>query len=206
MIKLAFIPGFINTLKEYEHELLMAPDSLLVFGLQQLGRDNIPRPNQRLDFRSQYDFLENQLKHQTDTYILFGVSMGATFATYLAHNNPDKIKALILGDYLPQYYKIDENWVDSVLNMKELQIKPGIVKRLAEDSEDIEMTEILASINCPVVLLKGERSNLTTKDFPAGGNNEIIVIPKAGHDIFSPDPMAPWDAISKFCKSNLGLP
>ncbi|TVR78463.1 MAG: alpha/beta hydrolase [Chitinophagaceae bacterium] len=194
MVKFIFIPGFINSV-----ELATAPSDLEIVGFNQLLRDNNPALDQKLTFDDQYDYLEKQL-NRSNRYIAFGDSMGATFATYLAFQNPKNIIGLVFGDYVPRYQKLTTRWVDQMMQIEQKSVDNTVIKGLARDSKEIDFTEILLSLHCPIMILKGEKSRFSFEQLPKRLRADCRIIPNAGHDIFQPQPDIVWKHISDFAR------
>ncbi len=176
----------------------MAPHELQVIGLHQLGRDGSLPDDARYGYAEQYQYLLGQID-TGQQYFVFGASMGATFATQMARENAF-VKGLIIGDYIPRYYKLGTNWVGQIQGLESICMSPDMVEAIARDSEDISFDQTFRETTCPILLLKGEKSSLQPDKLPSNTHLQVQTVPNAGHDIFEPDAAKAWELVIGFIK------
>ncbi len=199
-MNLIFVPGFINSLQEYASILEMAPKELHIYGLHQLGRDGSLPGNELYGYKEQYQHLFAQID-RNQKYFVFGDSMGATFATQLASENPF-VQGLIIGDYIPRYHKLTQNWVTQIKSFEDIAMSGEMIEAIARDSAEIYFDETLGRLQCPIMLLKGEKSNLSIEKLPKNPHMQIKIVVGAGHDIFEPDTSKLWQMVLDFIREN----
>ncbi len=198
------IPGMVNCAEELAEKAGNIFKRRVIF-LSIRGRGKSDSPEGGYSFKDQVsdiaavaDFLK------LDEFYLYGHSVGASFAIGYALENPLKIRGLILGDYPPYYPKFSEKWCERVLALTHHSMTKTAVEGVVREAEMLVLTEFLKEISCPVLLLKGRKSDslLKEKDVQVFKENlrncTVKVLKDCGHDLFEPDAESFKNAVMKF--------
>jgi pimeloyl-ACP methyl ester carboxylesterase len=168
------------------------------------GRSDVPASG--YSYREQLSDVEAVVDHLgLDFFFLMGHSVGVAFALGLAGSRPERIRGLILSDYLPHYPPLPEEWVADVLKNPEIGMPEHAVRALAAESERVVLMEELPKITAPVLvtragiaeesLLPEELLRLYTENLP---DCRVETLEGMGHEPLDPDPGKFLGLIRKF--------
>lgn len=147
-----------------------------------------------------YEGLRGELEKQSAPSVVCGLSLGAVLALNLAIDAPELVKKLIL--IAPQF-----QMPKTVLKLQGLifRLMPsrsfesvGIPKKgiisLTESMSSLDFRDRLDRVECPVLILCGERDSVNKKAAEKLGGllkkAENAVIPNAGHEVNLENPRA----------------
>ncbi len=147
-----------------------------------------------------YEGLRGELKKQGAPSVICGLSLGAVLALNLAINAPELVERLVL--IAPQF-----QMPKAMLRLQGLifRLMPsrsfesvGIPKKgmitLTESMSSLDFRDRLDRVECPTLILCGERDSVNKKAAEKLGgllrNAENAVIPNAGHEVNLENPRA----------------
>ena len=129
-------------------------------------------------------------------FCILGISRGVSYELGYSILNPNKIKGIIIGEYPPQHKRMFKGWAEEFMeiyniNFDNVSISYEVLKKIEEESEQVDFKEDLKNITCPALILKGrlENSLLSDEDIVDYINNlssQNILIKKfdnVGHNI-----------------------
>lgn len=154
-----------------------------------------------------YEGLRGELKKQGTPSVICGLSLGAVLALNLAIDTPELVERLVL--IAPQF-----QMPKTMLRLQGLifRLMPsrsfesvGIPKKgmiaLTESMSSLDFRDRLDRVECPVLILCGERDSVNKKAAEKLGgflkNAENAVIPNAGHEVNLENPRALAELIQK---------
>lgn len=169
-------------------------------------------PDGNFTYEYLYEGLRGELEKQGAPSVVCGLSLGAVLALNLAIDAPELVKRLIL--IAPQF-----QMPRTMLKLQGLifRLMPsrsfesvGIPKKgmiaLTESMWSLDFRDRLDRVECPVLILCGERDSVNKKAAEKLGrllkNAENAVIPNAGHEVNLENPRTLAELIRKILESN----
>ena len=148
-----------------------------------------------------------------EKFCILGIGRGVSYELGYSILNPEKLKGIIISEYPPLHKEMLNSLEESIeiYNNKYnlLSINYEVLKRISEDSKNVDFRNDLQNITCPSLILKGilENSLLSNNDIADYVNNlnsKSITIEKfdnAGHDIQIDDLKKLSEIVEKFLNS-----
>lgn len=201
------IPGMGNSADEAIEDLR---DSFPVYqihiNLRGRGKSDSPDTGYTLnDQVSDIAAVVNKLGLQQ--FYLYGHSVGSSIALRYAHLHPQKVTALAMGDHLPFYPPFNKKWVSVILQNKNLDMSAKAINGIAAAAEGyIELSEELANLPCPTLLIRGGQKDAFFKEqhlphlLQLVPNIKIELLPNSGHYLLNPSPDKFAKILKKFAK------
>lgn len=150
------------------------------------GRDDI-------SYGRIYQQLDKYLKRYKEPFHLCGLSLGAMLAFNYAIDNPDKVKSLVVigAQYkIPKKLMKFQNAIFKLLPNKvfdNMGLPKNDVLTLTKSMMDLNFEADLKKINCPVLILCGEKDRANKKAAielsRVFADCQFEIIPKAGHEV-----------------------
>ncbi len=137
-----------------------------------------------------------------DLYIV-GHSVGGGLAAAYAVEHPEKIKGLIIADYVPAHPKFPEAWAERI-RQRDPEIDSNFLRGMVRDTEKLDFTGILANYDFKKMLLKAGNDDSLLKPEKAEeileklSNTKLVTIENCGHEIFSEKPAESLKIIEEF--------
>jgi pimeloyl-ACP methyl ester carboxylesterase len=134
--------------------------------------------------------------------VVVAFSRGSSYALGHALARPDRVRGLVIGDYLAQHVRLPPEFGEVHARMVVRgtpatdRVAPHVAERLQVESEAISLWERLPELQCPVLLVRGGRTGaLVDDDVEARYRATLPTIrvarlDNAGHDLWSRDPDA----------------
>lgn len=129
-------------------------------------------------------------------FCILGISRGVAYQLGYSILNPDKLKGIIISEYPPHHKGVCKGWAEEFIeiynsNCDTSSITYEVLKKIEEESEEVDFRKNLKKIKCPSLILKGklEDSLLSNEDIVDYINNlssQSISIKKfdnVGHNI-----------------------
>ncbi|RFU69991.1 alpha/beta fold hydrolase [Bacillus sp. V59.32b] len=195
---LVIIPGMAEIDEDYEDILqALLPRRGLVITMRGRGKSDTPAKGYTLE--DHVSDIESVINHiEIDDFVLFGYARGVSYALGYAVSHPDRMKGLIIGDYPPIQANLEEGWAEFFAAIPYRKrpvldrISMATLKQIEKDSRDVNFTEALQSLNCPILVLRGTQQGAgLTED---GVKEYLLAVPDAnirefneeGEDLFHP--------------------
>ena len=131
-------------------------------------------------------------------FCILGISRGVSYELGYSVLNPDTLKGIIISEYPPQHKEMSKGWAEESIEIynchcDSVSISDEVLKKIEEESEQVDFREDLKKITCPSLILKGklENSLLSNEDIVDYINNlssQSILIKRfdnVGHNIQS---------------------
>lgn len=159
------------------------------------GKSNTPKCGYTLeDHINDIDSVVKALK--IDKFCIMGVSRGVSYELGYAISNSESLKGLIVNEYPAEHKKMPSGWAKESMDFYDkhcdlISITYEALKRIEEDSKQVNFYDELSNIKCPSLILKGEleESLVSSQDIINYVDNlgcksiRIEKFSKAGHDI-----------------------
>ena len=104
-------------------------------------------------------------------FCILGISRGVSYELGYSILNPDKIKGIIIGEYSPHHKGMCKGWSQEFIkiynsNCDTVSISYEVLKKIEEESQQVDFRGDLKKITCPSLILKGRLSDslLTDED------------------------------------------
>ena len=147
-------------------------------------------------------------------FCILGISRGVSYELGYSLLNPDILKGVIVSEYPPEHKEMSNGWAEESIKIynsysDSVSISYNVLKKIEEESKQVDFRTELKKITCPLLILKGklEDSLLSNEDIVDYINNlssKSITIKKfenAGNDIQCKDFEALSKAIEEFLTS-----
>lgn len=179
----------------------------------EISRPELSRfPDENFTYAHLYEGLRGELEKQGAPSVVCGLSLGAVLALNLVIDAPELVERLIL--IAPQF-----QMPKTMLKLQGLifRLMPsrsfksvGIPKKgmiaLTESMSNLDFRDRLDRVECPALILCGERDPVNKKAAEKLGgllrNAENAVIPNAGHEVNLENPRALAELIRKNLESH----
>ena len=190
---LLIIPGVFGTAEDYIEEMTrLAPRRCLAVSLRGRGRSEVPASGYRLEDHVA-DIAATVAQSGFIQPAMMGYAIGAAYAMAYALTAPDKIAALIVGDYPARYRALSEKWVVTALESMGERARPEVARALQAESTQVSFWERLGELRCPTAILRGAQpGSMATEEVVAKYREhlsrvEIITLAHNGHELWKPD-------------------
>lgn len=162
-IPLLIIPGMVNNAEEYiEYFDDIIRECRCIF-ITLRGRKGSDIPDEGYSFYNHISDIDAIIRYfSLPDFHIYGHSVGAAYALGYALHYGMKGR-IIIGDYPAYYPKFTEAWVQRISSMQNPPIKAETAKKIAEQSERINMFERLHELLLSPVLLHSEMSDSLIK-------------------------------------------
>lgn len=146
-----------------------------------------------INYDNIYQSLEVSLKQYQEPVHLCGLSLGGILALNYTINHPDRVKSLVLiaAQYkIPKKLMMFQNLIFKLLPNRFFN-SMGLAKKnvleLINSMMELNFEADLNKINCPVLILCGEKDRANQKAAVELNqkieNSKFMIIPNAGHEI-----------------------
>src|SRR5579862_9063961 len=133
-VPLLIIPGVFGNAEDYIEEMTrLAPRQCLAVSLRGRGQSDVPSSGYRLEDHIS-DIAAAIAQCGFERPALMGYAIGAAYAIAYAVDAPDKISALIIGDYPARYRELSVKWVAAALESMGARANPVVARELQRDS------------------------------------------------------------------------
>jgi pimeloyl-ACP methyl ester carboxylesterase len=188
---LAYIPGVVAEANQI-HTIIRPPFGRTVLSMSLRGRGQSDAPEYGYSFYDHAADVKAVLEASTlPQVVLMGWSFGVRLAVYHAAQLPQQVHGLILLDGRVNDFVKPQSWVDTIAagspNYR------GLLEKLKAESQDIDLEQLLPSLQCPVLIVRagGEGSGLPLHE----AERYKALIPKvqleqfndSGHEVWEPD-------------------
>ncbi len=189
---IVFVPGGLGAAEDYLAEFeSLAPRPCLSLSLRGLGNSDVAESGYGFE-----DFVGDISAVLADAALpkpcLMAYSMAAPLAIEYVAQHPGEVSGLIIGDFPPVYPKLPPVWVDNAMVMLGQLILRPVADAIQADSAEIPLWDRLPAIDCPVLVLRGERpgAKLSAEDadryqelLPHG---RVVSFPLSDHALWDP--------------------
>lgn len=189
---LVYVPGSLGSAQDFRDEMKsLASRTTIAVSPRGLGRSS--QPSGGYSFLHRVTDLETLLDELgPESFCLMAYSLGVPVAIGYAARNPQRVKGLLLLDYPAHYPERPAAWLERSLPFAEARGIPGhVVRSIQEESGPADLWDELATLNRPVLLVKGGRSNaLDSRDlerYRELPQVSIEVFESSDHEIHKPD-------------------
>jgi pimeloyl-ACP methyl ester carboxylesterase len=190
---LLIVPGVFGTADDYVDEMEgLAPRKCIAVTLRGRGRSDAPGDGYTLEDHVS-DIAATVTQSGFQHPAIMGYAIGAAYAIAYATELPGSVAGLIIGDYPARYRALSEKWVSRALETMGERARPEVACALQRDSAQIPLWERLASLRCPVAIVRGGQANsMVTEEIAARYRESlpsaaILTIEANGHELWKPD-------------------
>jgi len=194
------IPGFGELADEYEWLLdALRPRRAVAVDLR--GRGHSDAPMTGYTWEDHIDDLEAVVEAaDLGEFAIVGISRGASYGLGFALRHPERVRAMVIGDYWARHTSLPETWPDQALAsiLRGVPVSKRMpahaVRGLQRDAVEVPLWDRLSELRGPVTVVRGTRRGVLVDDAAAEHYRrslpgvEIHVIEGAGHDLWSRDP------------------
>lgn len=174
---------------EFMRMLLAETSACLAISLRGRGGSSSQAPTWGPEEHGEdLDAVVNQAKFEK--FVLCGHSAGAAYALSYALSHPHKVSGLIIGDYFPCHFPLDDTWIDSVSDLAQKQkISSHVLQELAKASQMINYAGRLGELKVPILVIRGtEEGAVLEKDavglYAQATDLKVVEVP-GGHEVFA---------------------
>jgi len=192
-VPLLIIPGVFGNAEDYLDEMTrLAPRRCLAVSLRGRGNSEVPASGYRLEDHVA-DIASTMAQCGFEQPALMGYAIGGAYAIAYALAAPEKISALVIGDYPARYRPLPAKWVESALESMGARANPEVARALQRESALVPFWERLGSLQCPVAVVRGAQAgSMVTAEVAAQYREsrpdvEIITLENNGHELWKPD-------------------
>ena len=203
-VPLLIIPGVFGNAEDYIDEMTrLAPRRCLTVSLRGRGNSDVPVSGYSLENHVS-DIAATLAQCGFERPAMMGYAIGAAYAMAYAVDAPDKISALIIGDYPARYRALPAKWVETALENMGARANPEVARALQRESAQVSLWEHLGSLRCPTAVVRGAQAgSMVTAEVAANYQEhcpgvEIITLENNGHELWKPDFDSYIGAIGKF--------
>jgi pimeloyl-ACP methyl ester carboxylesterase len=137
-----------------------------------------------------------------DRPVIVAFSRGSSYALGYALDHPSEVRGLVIGDYFARHVGLPAEIADQQLRSKirgvpiSERMSEHAVRAIFAESREVPLWDRLPELECPVLVIRGGRkSALVGEELAAQWQAslpsvELVVLPDAGHDLWSRDPDA----------------
>jgi pimeloyl-ACP methyl ester carboxylesterase len=134
--------------------------------------------------------------------VLVAFSRGSSYALGYALQFPDQVRGLVIGDYHARHIGLPAEFAEQQLRTEirgipfAERMPEHAVRGVYAESRDVPLWDRLAELRCPVLVIRGgRRGSLVTDELAQRWqaslpSAEMVILPGAGHDLWSRDPDA----------------
>ncbi len=145
-----------------------------------------------------------------DRPVLVAFSRGSSYALGYALTYPAETRGLVVGDYFARHVGLPAEIADQQLAQKirgvpiSERMSEHAVRSVFADGREVPLWDRLTELQCPVLVIRGGRKSALVGDELAAQwqaslpSVEMVVLPDAGHDLWSRDPDAYLAALLPF--------
>lgn len=195
---LLICPGLSECTKDYIKLINKITDRRCV-ALSFRGRGISDSPNTGYTLENHIEDIKVVIKQlDLKEFCILGISRGVSYELGYSVLNPDTLKGIIISEYPPQHKEMSRGWAEESIEIynchcDSVSISDEVLKKIEEESEQVDFREDLKKITCPSLILKGklENSLLSNEDIVDYINNlssQSILIKRfdnVGHNIQS---------------------
>lgn len=204
-IPLIIVPGAIVGAYDF-YESIKAYVNFYCIIISIRGRGKSSSPGSGYTKEYQISDIEAVVRNENiNEFYIMGHSVGGGLAACYSVTYPQKIKGLIIADYLPAHPKFSEKWAERIRSVySEDEITNNFLNGIVKDSEKGNFTDDLAKCDFKKLFLKaGNEDSL----LPLEKANEILnrltnaslkVIDDSGHEMFWERPKEVLKIIEEF--------
>jgi len=192
-VPLLIIPGVFGNAEDYIDEMTrLMPRRCLAVSLRGRGQSDVPASGYRLEDHVS-DIAATIAQCGFERPAMMGYAIGAAYAMAYAVDAPDKISALIIGDYPARYRALSAKWVETALESMGARANPEVARALQRDSALVSLWERLGSLRCPIAVVRGAQAgSMVTAEVASKYQEhcpgvEIITLENNGHELWKPD-------------------
>ncbi|WP_158540652.1 alpha/beta fold hydrolase [Romboutsia weinsteinii] len=171
------------------------------------GRGKSDAPKNRYTLENHISDIESVAKKlNLNEFCIMARSRGVSYALGYSILNSSLLKGMIIEEYPPVHKKMPKGWAEEFISHmkddKNYNIKYDVLKAIEKDSVQINFEGDLNKINCPILIMKGEKeeSLLSRKEigiYVKGLKSKTIKVKcfeHDGHDV-------PSDNYTEFLKT-----
>jgi pimeloyl-ACP methyl ester carboxylesterase len=196
------VPGMGEYADEYEWMLDALGDRrVVIVDVRGRGRSDVPDTGYRWeDHFGDVHAAVAQLEIERPIVVAF--SRGSSYALGYALHFPADLRGLVIGDYFARHVGLPEEFADQQLASKirgvpiSERMSEHAVRAVFAESREVPLWDRLTELRCPVLVIRGGRkSALVGEELAAQWQAslpsvQLVVLPDAGHDLWSRDPDA----------------
>jgi pimeloyl-ACP methyl ester carboxylesterase len=205
-----FSPGLSDFADEYFEMLdFFSPRRVLVIEVRGRGRSEAPAAGYTVaDHVADLNAVLEE--EEIGRFHLMTFSRGTSWGLELAHDAPQRVASISIGDYRAVEVALPPEFAESQLRSRfrgklmSDRLSRHVLERLAADSTGRELWDELRSLPCPLLVAHaaGHRGILTDEFIAryreARPDVEVVAVPEAPHDLFHPDPLYYPKAVAEF--------
>lgn len=204
LVPIIFVPGGMGSAEDYQAEMAaLAPRRCIAISLRGRGQSDVPMEG--YGFLSHVRDIEAVIDAaQIEDFCLMGYSMGAAYALGYAILHPTRMVGMIIGDYPARFPKIEPSWIDQTHKRLGDRAKRHVLEGIQRDSAEIELWDDLATIERPVLVIRGDQLDSLLHMADAQRYIEslpeamTLVFPGSGHELWKPDKARYFGTIKAF--------
>lgn len=189
---LVYMPGLLTEAESFRVEIeRLAPRVVIAAGRRGVGKSSAPRTGYSLDHQVA-DFKAVVEHANPGPFCAMAFSTGVPIVLEYAVRHPQRIRGLILLDYLARYSQPSQGWVDQVL-ARGTGIPEHVVHAVRQEAEDTTLWDRIEGLACPTLVIRGGRrdARLTPEDaqryLHSVPNAQVELYENAGHEVYKPD-------------------
>jgi pimeloyl-ACP methyl ester carboxylesterase len=204
------VPGMGESADEYAWLLDRLGDRrVVIVDVRGRGRSDVPDTGYRWedhigDLRAVVDATA------LDRPVLVAFSRGSSYALGYALEYPSEASGLVVGDYFARHVGLTAEMADQQLGSKirgvplSERMSEHAVRAIVAESREVPLWDRLTELQCPVLVIRGGRKSALVGDELAAQwqaslpSAELVVLPDAGHDLWSRDPDAYLAVLTSF--------
>ena len=192
-VPIVLVPGALASAEVYETEIAaLVPRRCIAVTLRGRGQSDAPETGYSFeDHVSDIEAIISQLG--LNRFCLMAYSMGVPFAIAYASHHSQSLAGLVIADYPASYPALGREWVEQTLSVVPPRARPHVIRALQRESAEVLLWDSLNRIECPVLILRGGRSDslLTAEQAKMYRqrlrNVEVVVFEESGHELWKPD-------------------
>jgi pimeloyl-ACP methyl ester carboxylesterase len=177
----------------------MLPRPVIALSLRGRGRSDAPEQGYSLSDHVN-DILALVEHLNLHSFHMFGFSRGVSYALAVSAKLSEKIDCIVLGDYAARHTRLPDEFPDNVMHTmwrgKEMGRRMPLhaLVQLRAESHQEDLIDRVEAFESPLLVLAGNpelggllRVNEIERYQAAAKKVTTHILPKSGHDLFSPD-------------------
>jgi len=193
------VPGYAEPAEEYGWLLsALAPRRALAVSVRGRGQSDAPPTGYR--WEDHVEDVEAVVEDAgLDRVAVISISRGTAYALGFALRHPDRVRALVIGDYQARHVGLAPAWAEHSLtdHIRSVPVTSRMpvhaVRGVQQESVEVPLWDRLAELRCPILLIRGGRPSSLVPDEALERYQrslpglEVVTITSAGHDLWSRD-------------------
>lgn len=191
-LPLLYLPGLMSSAENFQDEMRrLRPRRSLAVSFRGQGKSDQPLTG--YDLNAYVSDVEAVVTAAgLERFILMAYSRAVPVALEWAARHSHRVAGLLLLDYGPRNKRIPKDWVERVITQFP-EAPKAVVEAIQREAADVDLTQRLSLIQCPVWVLYGENegSLLLKADKEAYqkglAQSEWVPFEHSGHELWVPD-------------------